>query len=169
MNKKQISITASLTLVSMLSSCTSAQMSQAGRTAGILGAGIGIGGMLGGGGNAARNLALGLLAVAVTVAIVQHYQASQEQQRYAQARAASAARSQQFATAHKQKKVRYVAVPVKKKSAKEKSGLMVYDTEKGAMASDQVFVPKASSNLKGNSIVEVDGKKALLESSFTGV
>ncbi len=167
MNKKLITTTAGLTVAAMLSSCTTAQMGQAGRTAGVLAAGVALGGLVGGGGNSVRNVALALAAVAVTIAIVQHYQASQDQKRYAQARAASAARSQSYAKVKTEKKVRYVAVPVKKKSATEKSGLMLYDTQKGALASDQVFVPKASS-IKGNTIVEVDGKKALLESSFAG-
>ena len=166
MNKKLITSTATLTVAAMLSSCTTAQMGQVGRGAGLLATGVGLG-ALAGGGNSARNIALALAAVAITVAIVQHYQASQDQKRYAQARAATAARSQSYAAVREKKKVRYVAVPVKKKSATEKSGLMLYDTEKGALASDQVFVPKASS-IKGNSIVEVDGKKARLESSFAG-
>lgn len=166
MNKRLITSTASVTVAALLSSCTTEQMGQVGRGAGILAAGVGIG-ALASGSNSARNVALALAAVAVTVAIVQHYQASQEQKRYAQARAAAAARSKSYATVKQEKKVRYVAVPVKKKSATEKNGLMLYDTEKGALASDQVYVPKASS-IKGNSIVEVDGKKALLESSFAG-
>ena len=49
----------------------------------------------------------------------------------------------------------------------EKSGLMIYDTERGQLASNQVYVPKASS-IQANSIVTVDGKKALLESGFDG-
>ncbi len=163
MNKKLIASTASVTVAALLTSCTTTQI---GQSAGLLAAGVGLG-ALAGGGNSARNVALALAAVAVTIAIVQHYQASQEQKRYAQARAATAARSQSYAKVKSEKKVRYVAVPVKKKSANEKDGLMLYDTEKGALASDQVFVPKASS-IKGNSIVEVDGKKALLESSFAG-
>ncbi len=166
MKKNLITTTASVTVAAMLSSCTTAQMGQLGQGAGLLAAGVGIG-ALAGGGNSARNVALALAAVAITVAIVHHYQASQEQKRYAQARAYTAARSQNYATVKAKKKVRYVAVPVKKKSANEKNGLMLYDTEKGALASDQVFVPKASS-IKGNTIVEVDGKKALLESSFAG-
>ncbi len=163
MNKRLITSTASVSVAALLSSCTTTQV---GQSAGLLAAGVGLG-TLAGGGNSARNVALALVAVAVTVAIVQHYQASQEQKRYAQSRAAAAARSQSYAAVKREKKVRYVAVPVKKKSATEKNGLMLYDTEKGALASDQVYVPKASS-IKGNSIVEVDGKKALLESSFAG-
>ncbi len=163
MNKRLITSTASVSVAALLSSCTTTQV---GQSAGLLAAGVGLG-ALAGGGNSARNVALALVAVAVTVAIVQHYQASQEQKRYAQSRAAAAARSQSYAAVKREKKVRYVAVPVKKKSATEKNGLMLYDTEKGALASDQVYVPKASS-IKGNSIVEVDGKKALLESSFAG-
>ena len=166
MKRKFITATASVTIVAMLNSCTTEQTGQFSRGAGWLAAGAGIG-ALASGSHSARNVALALAAVALTVAIVHHYQASQEQKRYAQARAAAAVRTQQFATVRSQKKVHYVAVPVKKKSANEKNGLMIYDADKGTLASDQVYVPKADS-IKSNSIVEVDGKKALLESSFAG-
>jgi hypothetical protein len=166
MNTKVITTTAGVTVAAMLSSCTTQQLGQASRTAGLLSLGTGVGALVSGS-NSARNVALALAAVAITLAIAQHYQASQEQKRYAQARAAAAARSQAYANAKARNNIRYVAVPVKAKSAKEKKGLMVYDAQKGTMASDQVFVPRADS-IKANSIVEVDGKKALLESGFSG-
>ncbi len=165
MNKKIITSTASLTVAAILSSCTAAQMQQVGTTVGVLAGGAALAGV--GGGNSTRNALIAIAAVAITVAIVSHYQASQEQARYAEYRAASAARRPTFTQAKTKQKIRYVAVPVKKKSEKEKGGLMIYDTEKGQLASDKVYVPKAAS-IKSNSIVEVEGKKALLESSFTG-
>jgi hypothetical protein len=165
MNKKVITTTASLTVAALFSSCTADQVSKASGTIGLLAGGAALAGV--GGGNATRNALIAVAAVAITVAIISHYQASQEQKRYAQARAYNASRSQTYTKVHQEKKVRYVAVPVKKKSANEKDGLMIYDAEKGQLASDNVYVPKASS-IKANSIVEVDGKKALLESSFTG-
>jgi len=163
MNKKVITTTATLTLCGLLSSCTTTDV---GRTAGVAAIGLGIVG-LGSGNDSLQKAALAAAAVALTIAIVQHYQASQEQKRYAQARAAAAAQRSSYTKVKQQKKVKYVAVPVKKKSEKEQAGIMLYDTDKGRLASDQVYVPKASS-LKKDSIVEVDGKKALLESSFTG-
>jgi hypothetical protein len=165
MNKKVITTTASLTVAALLSSCTAEQVSKVSGGLGILAGGAALAGV--GGGNTTRNLLIAAAAVAITVSIIAHYQASQEQRRYAQSRAISAASRPAYVKVRQEKKVRYVAVPVQKKSATEKSGLMIYDTEKGQLASDNVYVPKASS-IKGNSIVEVDGKKALLESSFTG-
>ncbi|HEX2751270.1 MAG TPA: hypothetical protein VHM91_24885 [Verrucomicrobiales bacterium] len=166
MNKKVITTTASITVAALFASCTATQVRNF--STGIAGV-AGVAALSGvGGGHRTTNALLAIAAVAATVAIISHYQATQEQRRYAEYRAAAIARSNSYATIKKEKKVRYVAVPVKKKSSTEKSGLMIYDTEKGQLASDNVYVPKASSSLKGNSIVEVDGKKALLESSFTG-
>jgi hypothetical protein len=165
MNKKVITATASLTVAALFSSCTAEQVRNASGTIGVLAGGAALAGV--GGGHATRNALIAISAVALTVAIVAHYQATQEQKRYAQYRAAAAARTQSYAQVKKEKQVRYVAVPVKKSNANEKNGLMIYDTEKGQLASDSVYVPKASS-IQKNSIVEVDGKKALLESSFTG-
>jgi hypothetical protein len=165
MNKRIVTASASITIAALFASCTAEQVRNSAGTIGLLAGGAALAGV--GGGNATRNALIGIAAVALTVAIVAHYQASQEQKRYAQYRAATAARSTTYAKVKQEKKVRYVAVPVKKKSANEKNGLMIYDTEKGQLASDNVYVPKASS-IQKNSIVEVDGKKALLESSFTG-
>lgn len=158
MKKNLITTTTAVTVSALLTSCTMDQV------AGFAG-GVGVGGLLGGrhAGTALAILAAGL----ITVAIVSQYQASQEQKRYAQARAYAAARSESFAAVRTKKKVRYVAVPVKSKSSKEKSGLMLYDAEKGQLESDKVFVPQASS-IKGNTIVEVDGKEAMLASGFSG-
>jgi predicted lipid-binding transport protein (Tim44 family) len=165
MNKKVITTATSMTIAGLLSSsCTTTQFGQG---AGLLGAGLGIG-ALASGNSGLRNAAIAMAAVALTVAIVQHYKASQEQKRYAQYRAAQAARRSHYASVRQQKKVRYVAVPVKKKSDNEKAGIMLYDTDKGRLASDEVFVPKASSSMKKDAIVEVDGKKAMLESNFYG-
>jgi hypothetical protein len=161
MHKKVITTSASVTLAAMLGSCTTAEMQQwAPAVAGVVGGSLV-------GGNTAQRVIAGLAFAMVTVAIINHYNASQAQRRYAESRAYQVSRSKTYATAKAKKNVRYVAVPVKKKSETEKSGLMVYDTEKGQLASDQVFVPKASS-IPANSIVTVDGKKALLESGFDG-
>lgn len=163
MKKKFIAATAAFTVCGLFTSCTTTQVGQA---AGVAAVGLGIVG-LGSGSSSLQKAALAAAAVALTIAIVQHYQASQEQKRYAQARAAAAAQRSSYTQVKQQKKVKYVAVPVKKKSANEKAGIMLYDTDKGRLASDQVYVPKASS-IDKNSIVEVDGKKAMLESSFSG-
>ena len=164
MNKKVITTAATLTLAGLLSSCTTTQVNSA--VAGIAGGLVG-GAILGGGGNSAGRIIAAIAVTAITVAVIQHYQASQEQKRFAQSRAYAAAQRPHYASVRKEKKVRYVAVPVKKKSANEKSGIMLYDADNGQLASDKVYVPKAAS-LKKDSIVVVDGKQALLESSFTG-
>jgi predicted lipid-binding transport protein (Tim44 family) len=166
MNKKVVLTATGMTLAGMLSSCTTTQMN--GAVAGLAG-GL-VGGAVLGHGHGAGNVIAAIAAAAITVAIIQHYQASQEQKRYAQYRAAQAAQRPHYAAAKQQKKVRYVAVPVSKKSEKDKAGIMLYDTDKGRLASDEVYVPKASSSssMKKDTIVTVDGKQAMLESNFYG-
>lgn len=167
MNKKVITTATTLTLCGLLNTgCTTTQLQNTAAVAGIASLGLGLAG-INSSGSGLTKAAIALAAVAIAVSIAARYQASQEQQRYAQARAYAAAQRPSYTKVKQQKKVRYVAVPVKKKSSNEQAGLMIYDTDKGRLASDQVYVPKASS-LKKDSIVEVDGKKALLESSFTG-
>lgn len=167
MNKKVITSTAAVTVAALLASCTQAQLQQAGRAVAGVGLGVAAGSLLSGNSRDAGRILAAVALTVVAVSIIQQYQASQAQARYAQARAVRVSRSKTYAKAKTEKRVRYVAVPVKKKSTTEKSGLMIYDTEKGQLASNKVYVPKASS-IKGNSIVTVDGKKALLESGFDG-
>ena len=165
MNKRVILTATGMTIAGLLNtSCTTTEVNNA--VAGI-GGGL-VGAAILGHGHGTGRIIAAVAAAAITVAIIQHYQASQEQKRYAEYRAAQAAQRSHYTSVRKEKKVRYVAVPVKKKSSNEKAGIMLYDTDKGRLASDEVYVPKASSSMKKDSIVNVNGKQAMLESNFYG-
>ncbi len=105
-------------------------------------------------------------ALLVTAVIVASYRANQEQRYQAEQRARAQLARPRVRNEVRKKKVRYVAVPVKRDESKSKgrSGpsqhLMKVNAETGK-PTGEVFVPKAGQEVRNGNVVKLGGDEAL--------
>ena len=105
--------------------------------------------------------------------ISKNYQATQEQIRVAQQRAAVASRNSVTKRKLSENKTKYVAVPVKpsgseQQSSNAKNMVMIYDAESNELVDKKAYVPSKSTYSSGE-VANFGGRKTVVASGFSGI